>query len=264
MRDLPVSRLSVSSIGTLRKCPEKWRRKYICHDYEPSNGKMLLGKAFGAAEAQSDHEWIESGEPLGTPDVLDAYSDEFELAAAEDVDWQGEQPARMKDSGAAALRIYHVLSAELPAPTEAEREISMTVEDVPFVSYLDVEREDGSVEDRKLIGRKMSQDAADSDLQASGYLAGRRAEGNPATRFVFDTAVRVKQPYSERVETTRTDEQLDHFLLSILGAAEEIEWRTETENWSFAPHGAFWCGKGQCGFWDSCPAGGLLRKKRAA
>lgn len=261
MRELPVSRLSVSSINTLRKCPYKWKLKYLEHRYEPSNGKMLLGKAFGSAEAQSDHEWIESGQPLGSAEVLDAYSDEFDLAAEQDVNWQGEAPARMKDSGADALRIYHVLSTERSAPVDAEREISMTVEDVPFVSYLDVEREDGSVEDRKLIGRKLSQAAADSDPQPSAYLAGRRAEGNPATRFVFDTAVRVKQPYSQRVETTRTDEQLDHFLLSILGAADEIEWRTGTENWSFAPQGAFWCGKGACGFFDSCPAGGLLRKR---
>ena len=263
MPNLPVSRLSLSSINTLRKCPYKWRRKYIDGDRDPGSGKMLLGKVFGAAEAQSDYEWIETGAPLDSDAVLDAYSDEFEYAAGQDVDWQGEQPAAMKDSGALALRIYHTQVPDQSPPVEAEREVSITVEDVGFVSYLDVEREDGSVEDRKLIGRKMTQEQADSDPQVDAYLAGRRAEGNPAPRFVFDTAVRTKNPYSERIETTRTDEQLDRFLLDILGAAEEIEWRSEADNWSFAPAAAWWCGQGQCGFWDSCPAGGLLRKRAA-
>lgn len=261
---LPVRRLSLSSIGLLRKCPMKWKRKYLDHDYEPSTGKMVLGKCFGAAEAQSDHTWIESGEPLPTEDTLDAFAGEFDLAASEDVDWQGNSPGELKDSGALALRIYHTQVPGLPAPIDAEREISLVIEDVPFVSYLDVEREDGSVEDRKLTAKKLSQDAADQDPQASAYLAGRRAEGNPAERFVFDTAVRTKQPYSERVETSRTEEQLDHFLLSVLGAAEEIEWRTNTGNWAFAAPGAWWCSESQCGYWGSCPAGGLLRRRAAA
>jgi hypothetical protein len=263
MAELPVDHLSVSSIRTLRMCPEKWRRKYVEREYEPPNGKMTLGKVFGAAEAQSDHTWIESGEPLDTDAVLDSYSDEFEQAASEDVDWQGEVPAKMKDSGAETLRIYHATVPALPAPVEAEREVRLDVEGVEFLGYIDVEREDGAVEDRKLVGRKISQSAADADPQASAYLAARRAEEDPAERFVFDAAVRTKQPQVQRVETNRTDEQLDHFLASILGAAEEIEWRLETDNWSFAPPGAFWCGESSCGYWDSCPAGGLLRKRAA-
>lgn len=258
---LPVDHLSVSSIRTLRMCPERWRRRYIQRDYEPPNGRMMLGKVFGAAEAQSDHVWIESGDPLETDQVLDAYADEFDLAASEDVDWQGEKPAVMKDSGAAALRAYHPTVSELPTPVEAEREIRMDVEGVNFLAYLDVEREDGAVEDRKLTARKLSQENADADPQPDAYLAARRAEGEPAERFVFDTAVRVKQPYALRIETHRTDEKLDSFLGQILGAAEEIEWRTETDNWSYAPPGSYWCSETGCGYWDSCPGGGLLRRK---
>lgn len=260
---LPVDHLSVSSIRTLRQCPERWRRKYVEREYEPPNGRMTLGKAFGAAEAQSDHTWIESGEPLATDQVTDAYSDEFDQAAEEDVDWQGDKPATLKDSGAAALKVYHVTVPDLPAPVEAEREILMDVEGVDFLAYLDVEREGNLVEDRKLIGQRMSKSKADADPQPTAYLAGRRAEGDPASEFVFDTAVRVKQPYAERVTTNRTDEQLDHFLSEILGAAQEIEWRMETDVWSYAPPGAFWCGEKACGFFDSCPAGGLLRKRAA-
>lgn len=261
---LPVDHLSVSSLRLLRQCPEKWRRRYVERDYEPPNGRMVLGKVFGAAEAQSDHTQIESGEPLDTDQVLDVFADEFELAAGEEVDWQGERPAAMKDSGADTLRAYHATVTDLPAPVEAEREIRVDIGGIELLCYLDVERSDGAVEDRKLTGRKLSQRTADSDPQASAYLAARRAEGDPADRFVFDTAVRVGRPYALRVETRRTDEQLDHFLAEIVQAAEEIEWRMQADNWSFAPPGAFWCGAGACGYWDSCLAGGLLHGVVAA
>jgi len=265
-RNLPVAALSLSAIGTLRKCAYKYKLRYVDHLYEPSTAPQLLGKVFGAAEAQSDHEWIDSGAPLDVDQVLDAYSDEFEFAKGGDVDWKGEQPEQVKDSGVGVLRIYHATVAALSAPIEAERKFRLEIEDVPFVGYIDVEREDGAVEDRKLIKSPMSQDSADSDQQVSAYLAGRRAEGNPATGFVFDTAVKATktlQPRAQRVETDRTDEQLDQFLLGVVKAADEIEWRMETDNWSFAPPGAWWCGP-SCGYWDQCPAGGLLRKRAAA
>jgi hypothetical protein len=60
--------------------------------------------------------------------------------------------------------------------------------------------------------------------------------------------------------TERTDEELDHFFLNVVAAAQEIDWRLETDNWSYAPEGAWWCGQKWCSFWDECPGGGLLRQ----
>jgi len=267
MPELPVAALSLSSIRMLRKCPEQWRRRYIEREYEPPTGAMTLGKAVGAAEAQSDHTWIESGEPLDSEQVLDAYADEFEHAAAENVDWQGDQPSAMKDSGAGALRAYHrEVRPDMAAPVEAERESRFDVahEDgsqVEFVAYLDVETEDGIVIDRKVSKSKWSQEKADDDGQPPAYLAARRAEGVPATGFAFHPMVRTKKPYAQVVPTDRTDDQLDVFLASILGAADEVAWRTENDSWSYAPDGAWWCSRKSCGYWSQCPGGGLFRRK---
>jgi hypothetical protein len=270
MPDLPITALSVSGVRTLRQCPERWRRRYIEKDYEPPTGKMTLGKLVGAAETQSDHVWIDSGEPLGTDQVLDAYRDEWRSTDAGEVNWQGDAPSTLEDSGRSALRAYHrdVVST-MAAPVDAEREARLEVEHpdgslVEFVAYVDVETEDGLVIDRKVTTKKWSQDQADADSQVDGYLAARRAEDNPASGFEFHPMVRTKAPYAqEPLETDRSDEQLDHFLLDLLGAADEIAWRMETDNWSFAPDGAWWCGEKSCGYWSSCPAGGLLRRRAA-
>lgn len=269
MPSLPVKALSNSAIRTLRMCPERWRRRYLEHEYEPPSGAMTLGSTIGAAETASDHHWIAKGEPLSDKDVLDAYSDEFDLVEIAEVNWQGERPAAMKDSGAAALRAYHGrLIPQMSPPVEAEREMRIDVahpdgSTVEFVAYPDVECEDDSVIDRKVTGQRWSPAKADNERQVDAYMAGRRAEGKPASSFAFHTMVRTKSPYAEEIPTSRTDEQLDRFLAEILGAADEIAWRVETDNWSYAPDGAWWCGEKSCGYWSSCPGGGLLRRRAA-
>lgn len=264
-----VDHLSVSSMNTLGMCSEKWRRRYIELEYEPSNGPMVIGKAAGAAECASDHTWMETDAPLDTEAVLDSYSDEFDLAATEDVDWKGEKVPALKDSGAAALKAYHsTLIPETAKPIAAERKAEVDVDGVEFVAYLDLELVDGTVIDRKVTKSKWSQAKADDDIQATGYLAVRRAEAesqgaDPATGFAFDTMVRTKTPSVARIPTTRTDDEIDTFLSRILQAAEEIEWRVDADNWAYAPNGAWWCSESFCGYWSSCPGGGLSRQNAA-
>jgi hypothetical protein len=280
--DYHVSAFSNSGLQTLRKCAYKWKLRYVERLYEARSPAMLLGSVVGAAECQSDHTWIESGEPLGTAQVLDCYSDEFELAAngeAEprgeddvqtDIDWGDDKPGDVKDVGYKALKAYHeVIVPSMARPVDAEREARIQVEHedgdlVEFVAYLDVETEDGIVIDRKVKKAKLSQADADADKQPTAYLAVRRAEGNPAPKFVYHPMVKTKTPYAqEPLPTERTDAQLDHFLVEILRAADEVAWRLENDNWSYAPDGAWWCGEKYCGYWSQCPAGGLLRRRAA-
>lgn len=266
---LPIEALSVSSMRTATECPEKWRRRYVLHEYEPPNGKMTRGSTVGAAEAQSDHEWIETGEPLSTADVLDAYADEWAALDEGEVDWQGEKPIEIRESGEATLRVYHEeLLPTMPAPVDAERELRFEVageegQIVPVVAYPDIETEDGRVRDRKVSGAQWSQEKVDTDWQAATYLAGRRAEGQPAAGFDFEIAKPNKAPKVYRLSTERSDEQLDHFLTVILGIAAELEWRMETDTWGYAPPGAWYCSAKSCGYWSSCAAGGLMRGRAA-
>lgn len=274
MPELPdevLTELSTSSLGTLRKCPERFRRRYVEREYEPPSGAMTLGSTVGAAETQSDHNWIEEGAPLEVADVQDLFSDEWDLVDASEVDWRMDKPAALKDAGTTIIERYHaqVLDEMSAPPVESERRLRFAVEDpedgaeVPFVAYLDVETEDGIVIDRKVTGQKWNQKKANHDIQATAYLAARKVEGEPAREFSFHTMVRVKSPYAETWETQRTDARMDHFLVEILEAAKEISFRVEHDVWGYAPEGAWWCSETMCGYWTSCPAGGLLRRRAA-
>ena len=272
MPALPVSALSVSAIRTLRKCPESWRRRYIDTEYSPPSGPMLAGSAAGAAANACDYRFIEEGDFLSAEDTLDVFSDEWderEEREGKDADWGEEKPGSVKDLTAKALSDYRRQIEEMPKPIAVEREARLVYEEVEFVAYLDREQEDGTVADRKVSGKRASAGAADADLQATAYLTVRRAEaesdmGAEARGFEFHRMIRQKTMQYALVEpTTRTDDQLDRFLAGLYGAAEEIEWRMETDNWAFAPDGAWWCSEKSCGYWGRCPGGGGLRAMAA-
>lgn len=259
-RHLPVKHLSVTSIGTYLKCPERWRRRYLENEYEPSSGKMLAGKAVGAAEAAHYQTQIDTGTGLALSDVLDAFTDEWQLAAdTTEVDWGEDKPTEIKDSARVALERYHLDVAPEIQPTSVERPFTLRFPDTDWTvtGYLDLEEADDVVSDLKVKGKSISQADADSDMQPTTYMLARRTEGRPASEFHFHLLNRgVKAPYAKVIPTQRTDAQLDAHLRRIVGVAAEIAWRAENEHWQGAVPGSWWCSQKMCGFWESCPMGG--------
>jgi hypothetical protein len=248
-----VDHLSLASIQLFERCPEKWRRRYLEREYEPPNGKMILGSAAGAAEAQSYALKIEDGEGFTTEQVRDEFDAEWEdRIHREEIEWGSDKPGELKDSGVLALECYHEIIAPEVVPISVEREFTLSWPGIDWsvIGYLDLEDADGDVRDLKMRGRRLSQKDADVDLQPTLYLAARRAEQTPAQAFVFDTMIRSARPYAEPVTTLRTDAQLDHMATRIFQAAIEIEWRTLTGNWTGAPPGSWFCGT--CSYMD-CP-----------
>lgn len=257
---LPVD-LSVSSLSLLWKCPEKWRRRYIALEYEPPSGAMIAGSALGAAEGQNFQQKIETETDLPPEDILDLYSDEFDLRVEqeEDVVWGEKKPGNVKDAGADALAVYHDIIVPKVKPISVERkfEIGWDGLDWTFRGYIDVEDASGDLIDLKLKGKKLSEADAHADPQPTGYLLARAYEGTPADNFIFHVAQTGRTPSAYPVPTTRTDRQLDAFVQRIFAGAAEIHWRMENDVWDGAPPGAWWCGERYCGFWSSCPHGGL-------
>jgi hypothetical protein len=242
---LPVDYLSLSSLRTFQMCPEKWRRHYIEHQPEPSSGKMTLGSAAGAALAQHYGLQIETGQGLSTDDLVDEFAAEWEdRITREDVDLEGELPGVMKDSGVAALRLYHAAIAPHVSPVSVERGFSLSWPGVEWklTGFLDLETADGAVADYKLSGKRMSELAARGELQPTVYLAARRAEGNPATGFAFHVMARTKQPTVEIVPAPRSERQLDLLTSRIFNLAKEISWRCETDTWMGASPMTWFCG----------------------
>lgn len=274
----PLDRLSYSSLNQYWRCPERWMRRYILNQYEPSSGGLIVGSAADSAATLNFKRKIRTGKDLPVDDVLDAYSDTFDarVESDEDVDWHEERPGKVKDYGADALRAYQLEVAPQIRPLSVQRRFSIRFDGMKWkvVGKLDLEYRPGPrrkkgapVGDMKMTTKRMSPADANADIQAGLYLAARRAEGNPADRFDFHSCKRIKDkgqnPRSSAevtlIPTYRTDEQLDQLLARVFYTAGEIAWRLEYDAWGYAPPGSWWCAPRWCGFWDSCPAGGLLQ-----
>lgn len=250
---LPVDYLSWSSLRTFMMCPEKWRRRYIDKELEPPSGKMVLGSAGGAALAQHYGHQMETGEGISTEQLLDEFSAEWdERTGREEVDYEGDAPGALKDSGAGALRVYHRRIAPQVTPVSVEREFELSWPGVGWAltGFLDLEDAAGDVHDYKMTAKRITPAAANADLQATIYLGARRAEGNPAGRLWFDTLLRQVQPKADSVPTERSDVELDALSDRIFNIAREIDWRCQTGVWSGAAPGTWFCG---CCRYHDCP-----------
>jgi hypothetical protein len=240
---LPVDHLSVSSLNLFARCPMAWKLRYVDKVLEPPSGKMTLGGAAGAALAQHYGRQIETGEGLSTADVLDEFSAEWDgRVDREEVFWGSDTPGGLKDSGVAALAIYHAVIAPTVIPSTVEREFSLTWPDAPFelTGFLDLETVDGAVADYKMTGQRWSAEKAAAELQPTVYLAARRAEGNPATGFAYHTMVRTKKPSAELVPAPRTERQLDLLTHRVFSIARAMQWRWLNDCWAGAGPDVAW------------------------
>lgn len=257
---LPLEHLSVSSVSLLMRCPEKFRRRYIAREYEAPSPAMILGSAVGAAEGHADQCVIAGQERPSSGEVADLFSEEWEeRIAREEIEWREEKPGEVKDVGVAVLGVYEQTIVPAIRPVSVERRFLLDFEGVEwkFEGFIDLEEADGAVVDRKVRKRKLAASDAAADLQATAYLLARRAEANPAPAFRFHAMVKTQRPYAEVVPTQRTDQQLDAFVARLYGLAAELQWRLEYDNWSLAPPDAWWCSATTCGYYASCPGGGL-------
>lgn len=256
---LPTGSLSVSSLQQLWKCPLRWKRRYIDNEWEPASPAMISGRATGAAASTNYQQKIESTIDLATADVLDAFSDEFELQCEQsEIEWDGARPGAVKDSAAEALTVYHARIAPTVQPTSVERQFSISWDGVDwaFKGYLDLEQSDGSVGDLKLRKRKLDFEMAKIEPQPTAYLLARASEGKPAPGFKYHVMQSGRSASAYVIDTARSEGQLDAFVQRIFAGAAEIDWRLQNDVWDGAVPGAWWCAKKWCGFWDTCPHGG--------
>jgi len=257
-RALPVAALSFSSISLLRKCPEKWRRRYIERGYEPVSGHQVAGSAIHDAEAQHLFAVHCGEEPFTVERVLDEYAAAFDLRAdGSDVNWFRQTRGELKDAGARALAVYHERVGVTIRPAEVERGFRLRWPgcDWEFTGFADVETEDGTVVDLKTTSRPKT--VSDVAVQAGMYLAARRAERREQHhRFradVMQLPGKTTPPKVTQLPVTVSDAWLDSSERLIVNAAREIAWRAENDIWTGAPDGAWWCSDRWCGYWRSCP-----------
>lgn len=262
-RTLPVHHLSYSSISTYLGCPERWRRRYLEGEYEPTNQKMLVGKVVGRAIGAGYMQKIREG-TISAELLADTFDTEWTENTQEEVDWEGQEPGVVKDSAAESLLVYAttLMPHVTPVTVEESFEIRLPETDWATIGYLDFVAAE-PIYDLKVSARAKTQLDLDNDPQATMYVAAKASQEEWKRRPFKWHAVKRPSPggrnpaVAVELETARTQLQVNNLLEKIALVAREIDWRVESGNWQGAAPGYWLCGERTCGFFPSCKWGGL-------
>lgn len=266
-RTLPVvEHLSHSSMKMFLTCPEKWRRRYIEAEYEPTNANLLIGKAVGsgisagyigkmiAPEKQAEYQAV----------MLDVTSDTFDKESqGQEVDWRDDSPGESKDRAIACTTVYadKVAPEMHPETIEQGFEIQLPNVDWKVKGFLDIV---GSLpgflaklHDVKTVSK--ADNTLDEDIQATMYVASNYVRDGSLPSYAWHQIKKPLKttPASVRILTTqRTATQVNNYLERVAQVAREIDWRNQTGNWQGAAPGSWACSEKYCGYWNSCRFGG--------
>lgn len=256
-----LMQLSASSVGLFWRCPERWRRRYLAREREPMTGRMLVGRAVGAAATAHFAARIR-GETLSIADCDDLLVVEFDDALlGPNVDLEGDDPAALREQARIALDAYLEELAAAVDPVAVERKVELRFDGAGWsvVGYLDIEDRADLPIDLKVGAKHVTQARADADPQATLYLLARALEGRPAPEFVFHSVRRGEIKSGSRcqpVRTERTAGQLAAFERRLALTARAVVRCEETGDWPHSSPEGWWCSRAMCSFWRSCEAGG--------
>lgn len=261
-RTLPVDHLSHSSINTYLGCPERWRRRYLELEYEPTNQKMLCGKVVGNTVAAGYIDKIASG-VVNAELLTDTFDTQWTENTQEEVDWEGLEPGQVKDAAADSLLAYAPMMTDVtPVTVEESFEIRLPEAEWVTMGYMDWLTA-SPIYDLKVSAKTKTQDDLDYDSQATLYIAAKAIQEEGVRRPFRWHAITRPSPKGNRaafvteLETTRTTTQINAMLERIALVAREIDHRVTTGDWQGAAPGYWLCSARSCGYWDSCRFGGL-------
>lgn len=250
--------LSASSLALLHRCPELWRRRYLALERPPRSGAQHLGAAVDAGASAA---WRARMAGEEEPEAaLAAYAEAFERPGGE-VDFGLDGPRELRERGRAALRAYLAAPAARVVPVAVQREFALAL--APGLSWsligrIDLETEDAAI-DLKVKARHLGPAEAERSLQASLYLAARRAEGLPAARFAFHSLRHGSAPELRVVPTGRDPRRLDGALARVALAARLIAALAERLGpegpWPLADPEGWACSRRWCPAYGTCPGG---------
>ena len=252
--------LSWSQIRMLMRCPKQWEYRYVKGVVRPPGVALVVGAGTHRGVEVNMRNKLDEGEPMPLSSVLDVTRDAVitrieadGLRLTEDEKSRGLKTIRGEavDQATALSALHHTDVAPNidPVAVEKEWELNIGNEDKSLKGRIDIETAHG-IRDTKTSGKMPPKGSADKDDQLTMYaLAYRVLNKRMPEEITLDYLVKSKEPRATRLDTTRTIESLESFLLRIETAFTLMEsgvyMPCDRSNW--------WCGPRWCGYYDDCP-----------
>jgi len=232
-------------------CGLRYHFRYVKGIISPPSVALVFGSSGHKALEKNFFQKIETKIDLPTQQILDEFSDQFDVKSVEVEDWEGQRPGIIKDKGIRAISLHQREIAPGLQPVEdgVERELSLAVDGVEMLGYTDLITEK-SVIDHKFVGKVRSQGQADNDLQLSyySYATGKKDVG---LNCIIKPTPRYPEGKVRMVTSRRTKKDLEWMEFTIRSVAENISKGVFTpalpDSWA--------CCSRFCGYWDMCRGG---------
>lgn len=243
--------LSISEIKCYLTCPEMHYHKYVRRAKKPLPVAVAEGIVYDKLTGHLT-ELHRDGKPLLSEPEIRAFA--ADILGGLDVDWSADEGATPEGVVALATEATQLFIAEIlpglrPLDTQARFEIEFENRPWTFLGFMDLIEEGHIVVDNKLYGRTPAQSDVDEDLQLTAYAAGYQwLHGRLPEKLRLDCVIKNKKLKVARIETTRTEEQVERFFRS-LGAWGDL---IIGGNAVFPRPGGWHCGPKACQYWLEC------------
>lgn len=259
--DAPAKKphVSPSSINAYTKCPEAWRRRYICGDKVPPKLAMIKGTALHKGAEFNYKQKIVTRKDLPVKEIKDFSAAAFETEViGGDYILDEEDQAIGKDKVLGAAKDQAVLLAELyakqsaplyqPLEVEARVRIVLPSSTHDLFSIADLVTEDDGIIEYK-TGKRWTQDRADTDPQLTFQaLTFKALYHKDPKRIIVENMVTNKVPVRNMVETKRDNEDYMALVARINVVVEGINKGVYPP----ANPSGWWCSESWCGYWNTC------------
>lgn len=243
---------SVSELKCYLTCPEQWYHRYVAKTKKPMPSAVVEGLMYddllnNLFKAQSTME-ARKAFVKSNPDMVRRSAEEALKRFGEVQYDEGETAESIVADVLDALNVY-LLNAD-DEPTVAIQDwFHVDFEGLPwqFIGVMDRVGQ-GIVIDNKLFGRTPVQDDVDNDIQLTAYALGyMHRYGELPKSLRLDCIIKNKVKKFVRVETTRTQADVDRFLKILVAAAGAMI------AGEVVPHPMGWhCSVKMCQYWPEC------------
>lgn len=251
-------------MGTLSKCGEQYRRRYIERERLPPGCSQIRGRTTHEANERNLAHKLETGDLLELEEVQEIARDSVdgalqgEFVLGGDYVELGVTKARgvLKDEvvGLSTLHATEVAPAMEPEAIEVRVEVPAGGRlAVPLVGVIDLIDANTGIHDTKTAQKAPGRDDAHVSDQLTAYdLLHRALKGTPPKGLGLDVLVRTPKKgelrsYSLRTERTKAD--LSVYLHRVEAAVRTIE----AEIFLPAPQDHWICSTRWCGYASTCP-----------
>lgn len=249
--------ISPSQMETYARCPEAWRRRYVCGDISPPGIAAVTGKGVHGGAQINFSQKIDTHIDLPTEDIADAAVAVFEAELSfGEVEIRAFRPGRIIAEAKDRTAEYARLHAELQAPdyqplyVEHAQRVVLPNCTHDLLGVIDLADILDRVIDWKVASKRMNEQAVASSVALTYYaVAHEYHTGRPSTEVRLDTIVKNKTPVRHTLAAKRGPRDftaLAHRVDAQLAAIKAG---------SFPPAsvGAWWCSPRFCGYHSTCP-----------